>query len=163
MAYVRSNRLAEARQEAAHLETLTQSGNFAALDGAGVPARDLLRILRHVVLGKAFMAERRYDEAIAELETAVAMQTQIPYTEPPYVYYPTRRTLGAAYLMARRPTLAEQEFLQTLLDNPNDGYAYWGLAEARRQRGDRAGANAARSQFNASFIGPRGTVNAMSL
>jgi hypothetical protein len=28
--------------------------------------------------------------------------------------------------------LAAQEFLQTLIENPNDAYAYWGLSEASR-------------------------------
>jgi hypothetical protein len=84
-------------------------------------------VLRHVVLGKAFMVGGKHDEAIQELETAVEMQGKVPYTEPPYVYYPTRRTLGAAYLLANRPALAAQEFLQTLIENPNDAYAYWGF------------------------------------
>jgi len=56
-----------------------------------------------------------------------------------------------------------QEFLRTLIENPNDAYAYWGLAEANRMQGDARGARAARSLFDAAFIGPRGNVTAMNL
>jgi tetratricopeptide (TPR) repeat protein len=163
MAFVRSGNLAEARREAAEMATLTQTGDFATLISSGIPAADLLEILRHVVLGKALMVEGKHDEAIRELETAVEMQQKVPYTEPPYVYYPTRRTLGAAYLLANRPALAAQEFLQTLIENPNDAYAYWGLSEASRMRGDTRGATAASSLFEGVFIGPRLGMTAMSL
>jgi len=163
MAFVRSGRLTEARNEAEELRRLAETGDFTLLNAAGVPAQDVLQILRHVVLGKAFMAERRYDDAVRELQTAVDMQTRIPYTEPPYVYYPTRRTLGAAYLLAGQPGPASQEFLRTLIESPNDAYAYWGLSEASRLRGDLAQANAARSLFEAAFIGPGGSLDAMGL
>ncbi|HRO02007.1 MAG TPA: hypothetical protein PLS69_00160, partial [Terricaulis sp.] len=81
----------------------------------------------------------------------------------PYIYYPLRRTLGAAYLLNGQPALAEMEFLQTLIESPSDAYAYWGLAEARRARGDRTGASAARQMFNSVFLGdgPRMSVAAL--
>jgi predicted Zn-dependent protease len=109
------------------------------------------------------MAEQNYPAAIGELRQAAEAQARVPYTEPPYVYYPICRTLGAAYLLNNQPAVAEMEFLQTLIDSPNDAYAYWGLSQARRMRGDRTGANAARQMFNAAFLGPRNSVNAMAL
>jgi hypothetical protein len=50
-----------------------------------------------------------------------------------------------------------------LIDSPNDAYAYWGIAEARRRRGDRRGAWAARELFSSAFMGSRGSVTAESL
>jgi hypothetical protein len=87
----------------------------------------------------------------------------VPYTEPPYIYYPIRRTLGAAYLLNNQPAVAEMEFLYTLIDSPSDAYAYWGLSEARRMRGDRRGAYAARQMFDAAFLGRRNSISATSL
>jgi predicted Zn-dependent protease len=101
------------------------------------------------------MMDGNASAAIAELRQAVEMKAAIPYTEPPYIYYPIRRTLGAAYLMNGQAAVAEMEFLQVLIESPNDAYAYWGLSEARRARGDRRGANAARQMFNAAFLGRR--------
>jgi tetratricopeptide (TPR) repeat protein len=163
MAFVRTGQVAEARSEAEEILRISEVGDFSILTASGIPAQDVLQILRHVALGKALMVEGRFADAINELEAAVEMQSRLPYTEPPNMYYPARRTLGAAYLLANQPELASQEFLRTLVENPDDGYAYWGLSEARRMRGDRRGAREARSLFDATFIGPRGSVDAMSL
>jgi hypothetical protein len=65
--------------------------------------------------------------------------------------------------MNNQPAVAEMEFLSTLIESPNDAYAYWGLSQARRARGDRTGANAARQMFNAAFLGQRNSVTAMRL
>jgi hypothetical protein len=128
-----------------------------------VPAQDILAIYRRLIIGRAFMVEGTYAAAIAELRQAVDAQARVPYTEPPYIYYPIRRTLGAAYLMNHQPAVAEIEFLQVLIDSPNDAYAHWGISQARRMRGDRAGANAARQLFDAVFLGQRNSVTLMRL
>ena len=162
-ALIRLGRIPEARAEIEALQALIQTGDFTALNAGGVPAQDILGVYRRLLLGRAFMAERNYPAAIAELRQAVEAQARVPYTEPPYIYYPIRRTLGAAYLLNNQPAVAEMEFLQTLIDSPSDAYAYWGLSQARRMRGDRAGASAARQMFNAAFLGQRNRVNAMAL
>ncbi len=162
-ALIRLNRIDDARAEADLLQDLIQTGDFTALNNGGVPAQDVLGIYRRVLLGRAFMAEGNYPAAIAELRQAVEAQARVPYTEPPYVYYPIRRTLGAAYLLNGQPAVAEMEFLYTLIDSPNDAYAYWGLSESRRMRGDRRGASAAWQMFSAAFLGQRNSVTAMRL
>lgn len=162
-ALIRLGRIQEARLEAEALQALINSGDFAAMNANNVPAQDILGIYRRVLLGRANMAERNYTAAIAELRQAADAQARVPYTEPPYIYYPIRRTLGAAYLLNDQPAVAEMEFLATLIESPNDAYAYWGLSQARRARGDRTGANAARQMFNAAFLGQRNSVTAMRL
>lgn len=162
-AFIRLGRIAEARIEAEALQALISSGDFTAMNSNNVPAQDILGIYRRVLLGRAAMAERNYTTAISELRQAADAQTRVPYTEPPYIYYPIRRTLGAAYLLNNQPAVAEMEFLATLIESPNDAYAYWGLSQARRARGDRTGANAARQMFNAAFLGQRNSVTAMRL
>lgn len=163
VANARLGRVDAARAEAAEIQRLIDSGDFSAMNASAVPAQDILAVYRHILLGRTAMTAREYDVAIAELEAAAEGQTRVPYTEPPYVYYPVRRTLGAAYLMNNQPAVAEMEFLQTLIDSPNDAYAYWGLSEARRMRGDRRGASAARQMFNAAFLGPRNSVTLWAL
>jgi hypothetical protein len=163
IAQVRAGRLNEARAEAREIENLMRTGDFSTLNAAGVPARDVLDVYRRIALARAFMAERAYPAAVAELEAALEINQRIPYMEPPYIYYPIRRTLGAAYLLSGQPARAEMEFLQTLIESPNDAYAYWGISEARRARGDRTGAMAARHLFNGAYLGPRGGVRVQSL
>ena len=60
---------------------------------------------------------------------------------------PSRRSGGircarpsrAALLMDGQAERAEQQFFATLVENPDNAWAYWGLAEARAARGDPAG------------------------
>jgi tetratricopeptide (TPR) repeat protein len=151
-----------ARVEAAAITQLIETGDFKAMNEANIPAQTILDIYRRIVEARALMAESKFADAIPVLREAVAMQTQVPYTEPPYLYYPLRRTLAGAYLMNGQPAVAEMEFLLTLTESPNDAYAYWGLAEARRQRGDRRGAAAARTLFQQAYLG-RGSLNAGAL
>ncbi|MGE0829787.1 MAG: hypothetical protein AB7O04_10605 [Hyphomonadaceae bacterium] len=163
MAQVRAGRVGEARAEAQALQTLIDTGDFSQLVDGRVPAQDILKVYRLTLLAKANMSERNFAQAIAEMEEAITLSQTLAYMEPPYIYYPLRRTLGAAYLMNGQPARAEMEFLQTLIESPNDAYAYWGLAEARRLRGDRAGASAARQLFNNAFLGARSSVSLASL
>lgn len=162
-AQLRLGNVEGARAEAAAIDALVQTGDFTALNGGGVPAQDILGVYRRLLLGRAYMVEGNYAAAIAELRQAVNAQANVPYTEPPYIYYPIRRTLGAAYLLNNQPAVAEMEFLQVLIESPNDAYAHWGIYQARRMRGDRAGANAARQMFNAAFLGPRNSLTLMRL
>jgi tetratricopeptide (TPR) repeat protein len=162
-AQLRLGNAAGARAEADALANLVQTGDFTALNDGGVPAQDILGVYRRLLIGRAYMVERNYPAAIAELRQAVEGQARIPYMEPPYIYYPIRRTLGAAYLLNNQPAIAELEFLQVLIDSPNDAHAHWGLSQARRMRGDRVGADAARRMFNAAFLGPRNSLTLMRL
>jgi len=155
VAHVRQNQFAEARNEAAEIEALAQSGDFTAMNAGGVPTADLLRLMATVVDAKALMGERKFTEAAARFQSAVDQQAKIPYMEPPYFYYPVRQSLGAALVAAGQPARAEAEFLHTLMDNPNNAYAFWGLAEARRAQGDTQGAAAARRLFQQAWAGDR--------
>lgn len=155
MAYVRMAEFNFAREEAAKIDALAQSGNFAAMEASGVPTKDLLKLMRTVVEGKALMGEKRFDEAVATFDAAHMLQTKIPYMEPPYFYYPVRQSLGAALLAAGQPARAEVAFLHTLADHPNNAYAFWGLSEARKAQGDTRGAAAARRFYNAAWAGDR--------
>ncbi len=162
-AYVRLNRFTEARAESAKLDTLAQSGDFSAMNASGIPTRDLLQLMRTVVEGKALMGERKFTEAAAAFQSAVDQQAKLPYYEPPYFYYPVRQSLGAALVAAGQPARAEAEFLHTLMENPNNAYAFWGLAEARRAQGDTRGAAAARRFFQQVYVGDRRALSLATL
>lgn len=162
-AHLRAGRIAASRNEATEIERLSREGDFSGLAAIGAPVEPLLGVYMRVLEGKALLAENKTAEAIAALEDAEALQAQIPYMEPPYVYYPTSRTLGAAYIAAGRYGEAERTFLQVLIDNPNDALAYWGIAEARKRAGATASAKAARAMFEQAYLGRSGAVSMSSL
>ena len=111
------------------------------------PARDLLGIAKALLRGE--MAYRAGDAANAVLafEEAVALQDALPYTEPPFWYYPTRQSLGAALLASNRDEEAQAIFEADLQQYPMNGWSMFGLAEALRRQGDEAGA----AQMTARF------------
>jgi tetratricopeptide (TPR) repeat protein len=163
MAHLRAGDIAASRAEASEMTKIGESGDLSGMIKAGQPAKELIGIYGRVLDGRALMAEKKYAEAIVVLEGAEQAQEKIPYTEPPYVYFPTGRTLGAAYVAAGRYGEAEQAFLRVLIDNPNDALAYWGIAEARARSGDKAGARAARALFKNAWLGKRKAVSLASL
>ena len=111
------------------------------------PARDLLKIAKALLIGE--MAYRSGDAASAVLafEEAVAMQDALPYTEPPFWYYPTRQSLGAALLASDRVAEAQAVFERDLEQYPMNGWSMFGLAEALRRQGDDAGAGKVAARF----------------
>ena len=111
------------------------------------PARDLLGIAKSLLRGE--MAYRSGDavNAVLAFEEAVALQDALPYTEPPFWYYPTRQSLGAALLASDRDAEAQAVFEEDLEQYPMNGWSMFGLAEALRRQGDEAGA----AQMTARF------------
>ena len=111
------------------------------------PARNLIEIAKSLLRGE--MAYRSGDAANAVLafEEAVELQDALPYTEPPFWYYPTRQSLGAALLASGRLADAQAVFEEDLKQYPMNGWSMFGLAEALRRQGDEAGADQISARF----------------
>jgi tetratricopeptide (TPR) repeat protein len=65
--------------------------------------------------------------AIEKWRTAVAVQDQMHYDEPPDWYYPVRESLGAALLRSGHAPEAEQVFREDLQKNPRNPRSLLGL------------------------------------
>lgn len=50
---------------------------------------------------------------------------------------------------------AEQLFLESLVENPNNAWAYFGLEQTYRAMGDRVLSRHARTQFDRAWLGGR--------
>ena len=135
-----------ARVELAAIEGLESEVDEIFM-GNVYPARDLLGIAKSLLRGE--MAYRSGDAANAVLafEEAVALQDALPYTEPPFWYYPTRQSLGAALLASNRLAEAQAVFEEDLEQYPMNGWSMFGLAEALRRQGDETGAEQMTARF----------------
>ena len=100
------------------------------LDTIDYPATKLLKIADELVLGEIAMAEGNADEATTHFGIAVATQDELPYTEPPFWYYPTRHSLGKALLAAGKAAEAEAVYRRDLEDYPRNGWSMFGLIES---------------------------------
>ena len=81
------------------------------------------------------------------LLNAVVAEDRLPYTEPPFWYYPTRQSLGAALLKAGKPAEAEAVYRKDLEVYPHNGWSTFGLAQALEAQGKTDEANMEREHF----------------
>ena len=111
------------------------------------PARDLLEIAKSLLRGEMAYRDGDAANAVLAFEEAVTLQDALPYTEPPFWYYPTRQSLGAALLASDRLAEAQAVFEADLEQHPMNGWSMFGLAEALRRQGDESGAKQVTARF----------------
>ena len=110
-----------------------ESEEVNAMVMAGHPTKSLMKIASLLASGSIDMYSSKYSEAITSFEEAVTIQDTLPYTEPPFWYYPTRQTLGHALLMNNSFEEAALVFERDLKDYPRNGWSYFGLHVAQNE------------------------------
>ena len=115
----------------------------------------MLRIARTLITARVAQAKGDKSTAIKQFEQAASLQDALPYTEPPYWYYPIRQSLAAALLQAGRYAEAKEQFERALRRAPANGWSYYGLAELHKARGDTAAARKAEADLAKTWIGDR--------
>ena len=146
---------AAAQAEANAIGTIERTADFSLLKTAGIPALEVLQLARTVVEGRLAQAQGDSNKAVERFEQAAALQDALPYTEPPYWYYPVRQSLAAALMQAGRLAEAEEQFRRALARAPNNGWSYYGLLELSKARGDAAGAQRAEAELAKTWVGDR--------
>ncbi|MEQ8205204.1 MAG: hypothetical protein RIA65_03440 [Woeseia sp.] len=129
-AFARRNDLTAARAEHEKLVPLRDSADVQFLDKIQYPASMLLEIADELVQGEIAMSEGEFDSAIEHFEIAVATQDALPYTEPPFWYYPTRHSLGQALLESGDALAAEAVYRRDLELYPHNGWSMFGLMQS---------------------------------
>lgn len=112
-------------------------------------AAAVLSLATHMLEGEILVAERKVDEGVAELQTAVKEEDALKYDEPPAWMIPVRHSLGAVLMKAGRFAEAEQVYRDDLARLPENGWSLFGLAESLREQkknDDEAAATKARFQ-----------------
>ena len=144
---------ADATAAADAIGTIERTADFKLLKESNVPVHEVLRIAQTLILARIAQANGDYRTAIVRFERAADMQDALPYTEPPYWYYPIRQSLAAALLQAGRYGEAEQQFQRALTRAPANGWSYYGLAELYKARGNAAAARKAEADLSRTWIG----------
>ena len=135
VAFARTGRPDAARAERDQLAPLRDATDVRFLDTLLYPASMLLEIADELAQGEIAMADEDYEDAIRHYSKAVEVQDELPYTEPPFWYYPTRHSLGKALLAAGRPADAESVYRKNLDNYPRNGWALFGLIQALEAQG----------------------------
>jgi tetratricopeptide (TPR) repeat protein len=136
-----------AAAEQAALAKAKDTVQIQFLDTNDYPASHLLNIADKLLLAEMASASGDNDKAIALFGEAVALQDQLPYTEPPFWYYPTRQSLGEALMRAERFAEAEAVYRRDLEQFPHNGWSMAGLAGALERQGETEEAMQLRHHF----------------
>ena len=139
--------------EIAAMEKMIASPAIAEMEANFFPAGTILKLAVEVAKGREAMARSRPEAAIAHFAKAAELQEAIPYSEPPFWYYPVKQSLGAAYYRAGRYEDAKAAFRAALFDAPNSALALYGLQQTERKLGNRLEAQAAAQALEAVWLG----------
>lgn len=155
IAYAAAGDVERAAAEAEAMMAIAGEADFQAMTDAGVPAPDLITLAEHVLAARIAQANGDLSQAADELRQAVKIQDDLPYTEPPFWYYPVRQSLGAVLLEKGEAAEAEMVFRRSLIDAPNNGWALYGLLEAQKVQGDAFGAEQTKDLLAKAWLGER--------
>jgi len=146
LAFAGTGRFNEAKEQLAALRVAAAKTPADRIVATNAPARQLLQLAQHDLAGEIAARQRRYDEAIRQLEEAVSIQDRLPYDEPPPWYFPERQALGRVLLDAGRPSRALAVYRADLRRNPNNVWSVCGSARALEASGNKEEARQAGSR-----------------
>lgn len=151
VAFANKGDVKAAKAEQALLVPLKSNPKVMVLDGNDYPASQLLTVADNLLLGEIAMAGNDMKGAIAAFEAAVTAQDALPYTEPPFWYYPTRQSLGFALLKAGKAKEAQAVYEADLKQYMHNGWSTFGLIQALEAQGNTAEADMHREHFKAMW------------
>ncbi len=146
---------ANARNEIDAIAKIETSADFKPFEAWQLPAKEIVQTARLVASARLADANGDLEGAAKAYEDAIVIADALPYTEPPYWYYPVRQSLGAVRLRQGRLDDAEQAFRDSLGRVRNNGWALAGLAEVQRKKGDTKAEQAARKAYERAWFGAK--------
>jgi tetratricopeptide (TPR) repeat protein len=151
VAFSAQGQTSDAQAELGALIPLKDDVSVRFLDSRDYPGSMLVGIAIELLQGEIAYRQGDYDIAIEHFEQAVVTQDLLPYTEPPFWYYPTRQSLGAALLANGQLTEAEAVFRRDLELYPHNGWSMFGLAQSLEAQGKSDEADEVRHHFDAAW------------
>lgn len=136
--YARGAALAErgdarAMAEKAAIDAMVAKGDLP--NPPSMPVRTILELASHTIEGRYQQAMGNYEAAIGAFREAVAAQDSMAYMEPPFWYYASEQSLGAALYEAGRFEEAEDAFKASLVRHPNSAWSLYGLMKTFEKLG----------------------------
>jgi tetratricopeptide (TPR) repeat protein len=139
-------RLAEAREALAALARL-EADAPADAGAAANRLHDLIAVAVPVVAARIAATEFRNQDAIGQLEQAVAAEDRLADGERADWFFPVRHLLGAQLLFAGNAADAGRVYEEDLRRHPANGWALYGLAAALHAAGRNTAAAASEREF----------------
>ena len=138
----------DALKELSYIKPLKDTEEISNLVKAGQPSAQLLQIAENLLQGQINFMEGDIETSINNFKKAVALQDDLPYTEPPFWYYPTRQSLGRVLIEAGKLEEAEAVFKKDLEDYPRNGWSMFGLYKVLEIQGKTEEAKQYKDKFD---------------
>lgn len=154
--YARGSVMAEAGNAVSEAEVsaIEALRGTKAIQNAGIPADSILAIAAKTIQAKYLMSQGQNMAAADLLRESIALQTSLPYTEPPFWYYAIEQSLGAALYQAGDYADAAAAFEASLVRHPNSAWSLYALMKTYEKQGRNAEAAAMAELYRkASKIG----------
>ncbi|MFK5880372.1 MAG: tetratricopeptide repeat protein [Flavobacteriaceae bacterium] len=117
IAFLRKDNLKDAKEELEFIANRDKELDF----------ENISLVAYEVLAGEIEAYNGNLDEAISHLEKAVTYEDELPYDEPSVWYIPTRQTLGAILLKAKKYKQAEKVYREDLAYYRQNGWSLKGL------------------------------------
>jgi tetratricopeptide (TPR) repeat protein len=114
-------------------------------------AIDILGVAEKMLAGEILYRESQTDAAVAALREAVRREEHLHYIEPPAWIQPSRHTLGATLMDAKRYADAEAVYRDDLTHYPENGWSLYGLSRSLRLQGKTAEALTVSMRFDKAW------------
>jgi len=147
MAYSANGELDKAREEQVQILPLKNSEEVKVIIKGGQPSGLLLDIANELLLGQIEFSKSNFSLASKYFIKAVELQDTLPYTEPPFWYYPSRQSLGNSLMKEGKASAAENVYKRDLKDYPRNGWSLYGLTLALKEQGKLKEAEEFHKQF----------------
>lgn len=131
MAFVGNAQLEDAEKELESLKIIAADDTLKEITIWDINStQELMQIASRVLEGEIAAQYGNFDEAVALLQDALEIESQLAYNEPPDWFFPVRHNLGAILLQADRPEEAEEIYRKDLQDFPQNGWSLFGLHQS---------------------------------
>ncbi|MBX7492225.1 tetratricopeptide repeat protein [Qipengyuania sp. 1NDW9] len=135
------------------IDAMIDAPDVQAMTEQGFPAPDIVKLAGLAARGRLALANGDPAAAVRYFELAESIEATIPYSEPPFWYYPVAQSRGAALYKMGRYEEAVAAFRKALFQAPNNGWALYGLSKAQAAAGNRMEARAASAKLDEIWQG----------
>lgn len=152
MAYLGKGNIENAKAELAALEILAKDESLKKVTIWDINSVfELVQIAEKVLKAEILAKEKKYDESIAILKDAVAMEDALNYNEPPDWFFSIRHHLGAIEIEAGEYQNAIVTYNEDLKHFPKNGWAQHGLMVAYEKLNDAENVKKTKALFEKSW------------
>lgn len=135
MAYLGRDSIGKAEHELDRLKKLSQHPDLKEITIWDINSTyDIVQIAVNVLSAEVYHKQKQYKNAIALFYSAISIEDDLNYNEPPDWFFSVRHHLGQVLLEEGKYTEAENIYLQDLKTYPENGWALIGLYTALQKQ-----------------------------